>query len=378
MGYAFFGRGSTQGIVGVSGQWSPVAPTDASGVVINGTDAVVDPARPNVIYVGSDGQGIWRSTNYGNPGSWVKVNTGTNGNLIDGGVQQGMAIATNPNNPGGPPVLYVSSDISQIAGLLISTDGGVNWTQTLPANSQVNPTYTNDVYAVAVDPTNANRVVVGFHGQPSLSLTTNALSGSPTWSTITTGSSATQGDSLFPFFINPSPSEISGGASISTTWLTHAQWASNQGIWRTTDSGSTWTKVLAMDHPHGASQIVDVGGGVIYASGYPDGGAGGAAGQGVWKSTDYGVTWTNKYSGAALGSIIATPTNLYAGSGFAGVAAANMVQATRAADTVWSSSTIAGGVTLDTGIKRACWTTDGNKTCVIAGFWSSGIWRYIE
>ncbi len=77
-------------------------------------------------------------------------------------------------------------------------------------------------------------------------------------------------------------------------------WGPNdeRGLYRTTDAGATWTRVLSVDENTG---VVDVAmhptnASILFAASYqrrrtPFGFNGGGAGSGLWKSTDGGETW---------------------------------------------------------------------------------------
>jgi len=88
----------------------------------------------------------------------------------------------------------------------------------------------------------------------------------------------------------------------------------DRGLYRTTDGGRTWSKVLYVDENTGANSVVMVPGNprVLFASTYERrrtawGFNGGGPGSGIWKSVDGGTTWTrlkgNGLPGAQQGRI---------------------------------------------------------------------------
>ncbi|MFO0723090.1 MAG: hypothetical protein U1E65_04835 [Myxococcota bacterium] len=369
--------------LGPVGVWYNVSPTAATFVTV-----AVDPGRPSDVYAVGIGAGVWKSTDYG-ASFTQKVNTGANAAIFDtGNVSQSLSIATNPANPSGPPILYATADVASINGVLISQDGGANWITTMPGNSELAtgaPAFTNDAYSVIVDPTNPNHLLTGFHGNAGISECNNALSANPTWRTVpsvglTCGGgtcNSSMGQSIYPMFIHPSPTEAAAGATISTTWITQAQWDVGEGMWRTTDSGATWTKVLGLDHAHGESQIYDLGGGLMYAAGYPSN----MVAQGVYRSTDYGQTWVNVFGGAPESGVVATASFVYTSNGFAGETGPNLYLAPRSNDTNWSAQTIpAGPPTMHSGFGKIAVTFDGTNAVLVGGTWggSSSLWRYLE
>ncbi len=357
-------------------------PPPANGTWVNVTpdglgfgDVVVDPVRASDLYAFSNLGGIYKSTNYGV--SWAKVNTGAGHADMDVGNHWASGIDPNPaRDPATPPTLWTCNGQAAKLGVWRSTNGGVDWTQFLPNNQLVaavagNQSFRDDAYSIDVDPTNSQHLIIGFHGFPGLS---ESLDGGQTWrSVVVPTGSAGMGDSVYPFFIEPSPAEAAGGATISTTWLTQAQWGSGNGMWRTIDSGATWTKVSTLEHSHGSAQLCKISPTLMYIGGNP----GPSNSQGIMKSTNYGVTWTSVYTTKPETGVIATPTKIYSSNGFAGVTNPNLVSASRSSDTVWTPMpTVPAAIT--TGWKRAAVTTDGTNQIIVAGFRQSGLWRYVE
>lgn len=87
-------------------------------------------------------------------------------------------------------------------------------------------------------------------------------------------------------------------------------WGPNadRGIFKTTDAGRTWTKVLFVDENTGANDLVldPDNPRVLYAATYQRqrrtwGFNGGGPGSGIWKSTDAGATWTKLAQGLPAG-----------------------------------------------------------------------------
>ena len=364
----------------VPGVWNNVTPSNVSLNTANDNygiqDVLVDPVNPNVVYVFVCHQGLWKSVDYGL--TYVgPINTGPGGTLVAAGKPWGAGIDLNPNrNPTTAPTLYTLSGNGAL-GVLKSIDGGVSWTQSFPLNALTGQTaanYQNDAYSIAVDPTNVNHVLIGFHGFPGLS---ESLDGAQTWRSVVIP--AGTGQSIYAFFTSPSPAEAAAGATISSTWLTQSDWSNDgeNGTWRTTDSGNTWKQVNNTEHNHGNAQIVDLGNGTLYLSGQRSDAPNPVEPQGVFKSVDYGVTWVNVYSTEAESTMCATPSNLYASNGFAGLTSPNLVVASRSLDTTWVNVPTPSWI--QTGWKRAAVTKDtSGNVIIIAGFWQSGLGRYVE
>ncbi|MGE5761900.1 MAG: VPS10 domain-containing protein [Gemmatimonadota bacterium] len=216
-------------------------------------------SQPNVFYVGFDNGGVWRSTDYGS--TWVPLfddqPTGSIG-----------AIAVAPSDPN---VIYVGSgagiirpDLATGDGVYKSTDAGRTWTH-------LGLDETRMIANVAVDPTNPNRLFVAALGHPY-------------------GPNA------------------------------------ERGIFRSTDGGRTFEKVLYKDeYTSGNDVVIDPSDpNVVYAAlwqqqqSFREGDDFGGAGNGIFKSTDGGTTWTHLTDGlpdvieANLAIALSDPRIVYA------------------------------------------------------------------
>ncbi len=207
------------------------------------------PGMPNVFYMAPNNGGVWKTTDYG--WTWNPIfddqPTGSIG-----------ALAIAPSNPN---ILYVGSgeglrrpDLSVGDGIYKSTDGGKTWQHLGLRDAQ-------QIGSILVDPEDPNRILVAALGHPY-------------------GPNA------------------------------------ERGIFRSLDGGATWEKVLYKDVNTGAIDLAfdprnpRTVYGVMWASRRPPwttGGAYGAAGSGLYKSSDGGSTWQQLSkglpSGADLGRI---------------------------------------------------------------------------
>jgi len=326
-------------------------------------DVVADPARPGDLYAFTCHQGVWKSTDFGQ--TWSKVSTGTNGTALDAGKLWTAAIDPSPNRDSStPPTLWTATG-NAAAGVWKSLDGGVSWTPYAVDNATAvaasgNSYFGNDVYALDVDPGDAQHLIVGFHGYPGISESTD---GGEHWSTIAVPDGI--GSSLYPFFVR------TGDASTTrTTWLTQAQWDSNtNGIWRTENSGASWVQVAStLEHKHGSTQMYFAGGGVVYAPSVNP--------NGVFRSIDAGKTWT-PVSTASSNAVFATPAWIFSEDSFAsgGSYDPNPYYAP-GSGSPWK--TLAAPATMTNGAKRAAVTHDGATYIIVSGNWLAGIWRYVE
>jgi len=323
---------------------------------------VVDPARPTDVYMGVAHQGIWKSTDTAQSFQGP-INTGTGGSLVTAGKPWALAIATNPANPSGPPMLFTAAGNAAV-GAIVSLDGGVSWAAYKVNNATAlaasgNSYFQNDVYSYAIDPADATHILCGMHGFPGIS---ESLDGAKTWRTVPVPAGI--GTSLYPYFVPGSRS----------TWLTVAQWNGNtEGIWHTTDSGNMWVQVATIEHFHGSSQLAWESPLVAQIGGVDKNGA-----AGIFKTADGGLTWT-RVSTINSNGVVATPAFLYSSMGSAVTTAGDpcLQVASRTNDTAWTKVTAPAGMT--NGWKQAAVTTgpDG-LAVVVAGCYLAGVWRYAE
>ncbi len=197
--------------------------------------AVGVPQQPNVFYIGVNNGGVWKTTDYGR--TWKPIfDDQPTGSIGD--------IAVAPSNP---DVLYVGCgeglqrpDLAVLSygdGMYKSTDAGKTWKTIGLQNVQ-------QIGGLAIDPKNENRVFVAVLGHP----------------------------------YGPNP---------------------ERGVYRTTDGGTTWQKVLYKDENTGAIQVTidPQNSNIIYADlwagrqGPWENGAWNGKESGLFKSTDGGNTW---------------------------------------------------------------------------------------
>ncbi|HEY4307519.1 MAG TPA: hypothetical protein VGM82_23800 [Gemmatimonadaceae bacterium] len=233
--------------------WRQIGPTRAGRArAVSGS-----PSQPNVAYAGFDNGGVWRSTDYG--ANWEalfdKEATGSIG-----------AIAVAPSDPN---VIYVGTgagiirpDLATGDGMYKSADNGKTWTHLGLRQSQM-------IAHIDVDPTNPNRLFVAVLGHP----------------------------------YGPNP---------------------ERGIFRSTDGGTTFEKVLFKDdYTSGNDVRIDPSNPQIvyaalweqqqsYIEGGGFGGAGNGTGNGIFKSTDGGSTWkpiNQGLPGVIQANIAVAPSN---------------------------------------------------------------------
>ncbi|MDI6765662.1 MAG: SdrD B-like domain-containing protein [Bacteroidota bacterium] len=236
--------------------WSNIGPTGVVstfpsqwGIVSGRVRAIaVHPNDPNIVYIGAAAGGIWKTTNGGS--SWQDVG-------VDLASLTFGAISIDPNNPdiiyagAGESMRFFNTIMYSGKGLYKSTNAGTSWTQITNGFGS-----TTHFGALRVSPTNSNFIFAAL--------------GSGFW---------------------------------------HAGYPGNEGLWRSTDAGITWTRRLNVDdgfdvlpHPTIANRVYGATGGAVTAAGF-------------YRSTDNGDTWTKITTGlpssTAIDRIqIALPTSL--------------------------------------------------------------------
>ncbi len=194
---------------------------------------------------------------------------------------------------GKPDQIYVTGTTG---GVFKSTTGGISWK---PVFDEVNAMMS--IGDVAVAPSNANIVWIGT-GESSNSPyywgdgLYKSVDGAKTWTNVGLRETRHIGRIL----VHPSNPDI--------VWVAAQghEWGSNpdRGIYKTTDGGRSWRKVLYVDENTGANDIVidPTDPQILFASTYQRqrkmyGGNGFGPGSAIYKSTDGGETWVKLTKG---------------------------------------------------------------------------------
>ncbi len=214
--------------------WRQIGPTRAGRArALSGV-----PSQPNVFYIGFDNGGVWRSTDYGS--TWQP--------LFDSEATGSIgAIAVAPSNP---DIIYVGTgagiirpDLAVGEGIYKSVDAGKTWTSLGLHDSQM-------IANIEVDPSDPNRLFVAVLGHPY-------------------GPNA------------------------------------ERGVFRSTDGGASFEKVLYKDEYTSANDVrIDSSHpNIVYATlwqqqqGFYENQSFGGDNGGIFKSTDGGTTWTKLTAG---------------------------------------------------------------------------------
>lgn len=286
-----------------AGTWKDIRPAGISwGDNGQATGFSVSPCNPTVLYVcvGSfnSSTGLFRSTDAG--ASWSKIGKVKPNNSGVDHLDGCASVETDRQNP---KRIYVGSGVrGNTMGFWVSQDGGDTFD--MPASfSDLQKTqglYPYDVYDVAVDPGDTDHVLVSFHGAWGWTDTkwnTNSgvlesKDGGASWTVHEPKSGWGTGHAIN--FLHAPEAAVGDGK----TWLLGTQ---GNGQWRTTDSGATWTKVTDNGIQHGGGSIYYTKTGVLYATG---------ANQNM-RSTDNGVTWSLVGPGGGYNGIGGDGNSLY-------------------------------------------------------------------
>ena len=263
--------------------WTNIGPTKATyeenGGTLNVTDSgrvnaiVTDPANTNIVYLGTSGGGVWKTTDGGT--TWA-AKTETLGALAVG------SLAMDPNSSS---TLYLGlGDPFDGTGVGMSktTDGGNTWSNpVLLGNSAKIP-------ATLVSPSNSTIVLAGTDA--GLYRSTNS-GASFTKITLATGQS-----------VDPYVWSIAWGGGTNFVLTLEANHAATTGttdgqIWRSTDSGATWTKATGVTDSLGVGRMTVASApsnrAVMYAeAAVPNAATPANDLANIFKSTDGGATWT--------------------------------------------------------------------------------------
>lgn len=217
-----------------------IGPALMSGRV---TDIEMHPKNDRILYVGTAGGGVWKSSNGG----------ATFNSVFDDYCQSIGAVELDPNDPDntvwvGTGEVWTRNSVSVGDGLYRSKDGGSSWEKMGFESSE-------RISSIQVNPKNSLEVYVGVLG--------------PLWSN-----------------------------------------SDSRGLYKTTDGGKTWNKVLFVDQTTGCSdlQIDPENPSVLYASFWefrrsPWSFSSGGDKSALYKTTDGGKTWNKIHNGFPKGKL---------------------------------------------------------------------------
>jgi hypothetical protein len=303
---------------------------------------VLDPDTPSDLYMGGGGDGLWRSTDYGN--TWSKINSSVSY------VPMGYIMAV---LPGTPTAILV-------AGYKVvhkSTDGGATF-------RDIAFNFPDSLYSIQIDPYDPTHLISGLHEVDGI---VESFDSGESWHYVGTGNFPSGGRSWYVFFI-----DTGDAATTRKTWFAIAQSGGSPAI--TSNAGTSWTVssgVNGLEHPHGNAQIFQRGDTLFVPGIYGPGG-------GLYKSTDRGASFTKVLNGD-LGIAWGTDKNVYAMFGWACSGCAlgsSFAVAPLPAGTSFTKPTVPAGLTI--GANHVAVTSDGTHNIFVGTMWKDGVWRYVE
>lgn len=247
------------------GRWTDISPPGLhrpyeSAPPFGCMDIHVHPCDRSTLYLTTDIEGMWRSTDGG--ATWALL----------GDLPEPVSPGVMEIDPGDPDRMYTVGGVrGSSLGFWVSSDGGETWT--MPAGFAEHADnsvggWTNDVYHVAADPSDFDHVLITFHSGFEFSGEAGVLEshdGGESWTRHEAMPGWGAGHSIW--FVGS-----------SDAWLLGTQ---NAGYWRTSNAGDSWTQVSEIDMQHGGVDAFYASTGVLYV---------GALG-GILRSEDDGVTF---------------------------------------------------------------------------------------
>ncbi len=190
--------------------------------------------------------------------------------------------------PGDPTIVWAGA---ASGGVWKSTDGGVRFTPVFDDQD------VTSVGAIAIDPRSPDVVWVGTgEGNPRNSASVGrgvyrTVDGGKTWTKL--GLDATE--RIHRILLHPTQPSTAFVAAFGTSWGENAE----RGVFRTTDAGRTWSKVLFVDERTGCGDLVmdPRNPDKLFAAmwehrRWPWAFRSGGPGSGLFRSDDGGATWT--------------------------------------------------------------------------------------
>jgi photosystem II stability/assembly factor-like uncharacterized protein len=198
-----------------------------------------------------------------------------------------------------PTIIYAAS---ATGGLWKTSDAGITWAPVFDKAA------THSIGAVAVAQARPSEVWIGTGEATNRQSSSwgdgvyKSVDGGKTWSNM--GLAETHHISRFA--IHPRDPDVVYVAAVGHLWGPNPE----RGLYKTTDGGRTWTRVLFVDTETGVTDVAldPLDPNTVYAASYqrrrqPYGFVGGGPGSALWKSTDGGATWKKLTSGLPTGTL---------------------------------------------------------------------------
>ncbi|MFZ0211645.1 MAG: hypothetical protein WBE20_01290 [Candidatus Acidiferrales bacterium] len=201
---------------------------------------------------------------------------------------RGGRVETVVGIPGNPDIYYFGA---VTGGVWKTTDAGLSW------NPMFDKENIASIGAIAIDPQDSNVLYVGT-GEPCLR--GNVSFGNGMYKSVDAGATWTHIGLEDTRHISKVLIDPKNPSTIFVAAIGHAYGPNEErGVFRSTDAGKTWQKVLYKDDKTGAVDLVfdPANSHILYAALYqeirtPSGFTSGGPGSGIYKSVDGGTTWT--------------------------------------------------------------------------------------
>ncbi len=247
-----------------------------SSVVVFNECIAINPTNPQIIYAGTNGTGVYKTTDGGT--TWNQVNT----NLTDLAVQ--VLSISNSN----PSILYAGGITG---GMFKTTDAGATWAQINTGITEVGA----NIQAIAVKTNDPNTVVIAVYNGSTdatngIYKTTN---GGTSWAVSLTGILSINHNFLSLATGTAQPNTLYLGGTFSATLLVGPH------IFKSYDFGSTWINISnGVDTTStGTDAFRDLSLCTIDTNTILAGRFFNTTNGGPWLSTNGGTTWAQKAGG---------------------------------------------------------------------------------
>jgi hypothetical protein len=242
--------------------------------------------------------GVWKSTDGGATFLAQNLGIGLNDEVFD--------IQIDPANPQRLWIGVADALGNQPVNVMLTTNGGASWTNKTPPLAAPQTCYT-----VAINPTNANEVFAGFGGFGGGGQVWVSTNGGTSWTDRSAGLPARPVHAL----VYDGARVLVGGGQLFGT--------QNFGLYSTSNLGVTWNQVHDGTWPNLVTQSIavdpnDVN--TIYVA---------TAGQGLFRSTNGGTTWSFGVGGT--GSLSVNVVRFSPGS-------SSVIYSGASSNAVWKSS----------------------------------------
>ena len=224
------------------GTWRDLTPPSLAATVGSTTpctDIQYDPSNRSTLYAMYGAAGVWKSTDAG--ATWAAI----------GDLPMPASLGRLRVDPADPTHLYATGSVQGSSlGFWVSHDGGQTFS--IPpafaaGASGSSPAWSNDVYNIAVDPTDFEHFILSFHqpwpccGEDAGIL--ESTDGGQSFVPHAPAAGMNHGNGI-AFLYDPDL-----GLGSASTWLVGGGYAA--GLYRTADAGKTWAAVSTLQDDHG-------------------------------------------------------------------------------------------------------------------------------